>query len=135
MISEDRIDRAVTFLKSVGHEDEALLLHQVRQQRNAAAGDALMWQQMVMLDIKIIQGAAAVLVAVSEQQDASAREFEIGLFVMLVVLFALGVVLFVLAILAAFTLGCHNGIHWPPWLAGGIVVVLLLYLIGRWLRT
>jgi len=125
----------VTFLKSVGHEDEALLLHQVRQQRNAAAGDALMWQQMVMLDIKIIQGAAAVLVAVSEQQDASAREFEIGLFVMLVVLFALGVVLFVLAILAAFTLGCHNGIHWPPWLAGGIVVVLLLYLIGRWLRT
>jgi len=79
--------------------------------------------------------AAAVLVAVSEQQDASAREFEIGLFVMLVVLFALGVVLFVLAILAAFTLGCHNGIHWPPWLAGGIVVVLLLYLIGRWLRT
>ncbi len=76
MISEDKIDDAVAFLKSIGHDDEAELLDRVRCQRNEAAADAVFWHGLVQCDLMIVQAAATAMRGVVEWHRGVIQDFK-----------------------------------------------------------
>jgi hypothetical protein len=76
VISDDKIAAYTKQMRNVGRGDVADLIERLASERNASAADARRWYDLVALDMKIIQSAANVLVAVHEHRRELLGDFE-----------------------------------------------------------